>query len=639
MLILFVLVGILLSLLILLIIGNYAYYYYYPDKTVKETLANPYLLNSSTSKGLSGSDGKNGIHAGFAVNGINAGPAVKGAMGISGDKSLQKGPKGNRGDSGMLGVHGKNGKSGVKGPPSNSVIPFISQNLEINSNNVPVILEHEFSYNGNVYKLTGSFLFEEIVSIALDNNNVIDTTNYIDIGSSRKGRKIYSTIQIALETDTIFYISPPISRTGYMITSPSHFTNNTFNVDEIIIGHRREFALDFSTVPSNSHIFNYFVGGTARYRAIINIDPPLPNAYPRLEERFSLLPITSYNIEKINHQSKGGFVKIKESGVDVPIYMLSQKLIVGKVIRKDASNEVNLWTVENYTKLSDSLDKSYPKLIEGFNQMEQDMNSFKTDLLKAKTITISPQNPDIYENIKFSLKSDPNLNSAESFSTKMHLNNLSLAYPNTSAVLSYPSQLKGSKLFVKFFIRVKADNFEDKKYLVWVSQFDLIPVIVTSSNSLILNTIEHVFSDPDLTVDYISGYIYYPVKIGFTDNLDFEKFFGRRVVFKFSVSSLDFETHFGSPNNFDGSVSVRLAGQQNTDNAFEGSNTEYDFQPGAVDDIWGFDFNFSATKFDVEKNTFVVGYEQSNGTIVSQRVPGFRQSNGDYVFDVPSSGY
>jgi hypothetical protein len=71
--------------------------------------------------------------------------------------------------------------------------------------------------------------------------------------------------------------------------------------------------------------------------------------------------------------------------------------------------------------------------------------------------------------------------------------------------------------------------------------------------------------------------------------------------------------------------------------AFKSQNSGYDT---TFSFIIGFDYDFEAEKFDIESDTFLVGYSLNEiDPPVYQRVIGFKERNGDYSLTIPPNGY
>ena len=307
-----------------LLLGYYLYYYFYPNNTRENILNNARLEQAIANDGLDGLNGTDGSLGVIAIRGLDGLLGQKGEDGQAGRHSLVTGASGATGAAGFLGPHGAGGKEGLKGVNSDSIVPRIFHSKEDVYIQNPIIYEHEFVLNNTVHKLTGSFLFEDVTNFSFipgDQNRrfMIDTSapgvfqpiTVATPSTNIEGRRIYSSVRIILERKerdsdgTVFYASAPIQRDGFLLKSDRSLIDtisSNYKLDELTIDANRNFGLDFDLVPNNSttHFHNYLVGGLLRYRSVFNIDPPEPNIFARIEERFSSDPIIEFPLVKVS---------------------------------------------------------------------------------------------------------------------------------------------------------------------------------------------------------------------------------------------------------------------------------------------------------------------------------------------------
>lgn len=675
--------GFITILILLTFVGKSLYYYFYPNETVDNLIANASLRNDINLSGLNGFDGVNGNLGDIAVNGLNGKNGEKGEHGYNGLKSIVVGRKGYQGHSGISGPQGVSGVSGAQGEPSNSFVPFVSYYQNDNDNLVPVTFEHNFTYNDAVHKLTASFLFEDITYFSFRHglNNVkfeIDTSSSnwhnIPIGMNfGRARKVYSSLRIILEKrieglksdGVIFYASAPISRKGYLMTSNSDlgsYSTGTNRLDEIVIDLNRDFGLDFSTIKATNIVYNYLLNGIARYKVIFNIDPPILGVKPRIEEQISANPIVNFYIPNIKTQTKRGIIKIKNQADGAneaeDIYMLSPSFNFGKVIQKDSSESFSIWKENNFNTLDDSVSKDEPLLVQAFNFLEKDNLTFGDNSIKGKKILIS----EIFEltvikNIAVRLRNkDPeDLSGYRSgsalpsgyalYSTKGFINNLTIMFPNTNSPLSYPTELKSATLYMKFYIRVLLQEVKTRSFDVYLLTppppplSSNPPIRIYNTNSFVLEAVDRSTPSLDSSLSYIIDheYIYYPVVINIDNsNLDFEHFYGRRIYLKLSDSSLNFVSHIGEESEYNDNPGTRFTNHPAAD--IETGSSNYDFLNSA-NNIHGFDIYFSTNNIEVVNSNFLIGYKIPSDNVRFQLVIGNRQNNGDYMIDIPLTGY
>lgn len=771
---LIILVLILVLAMVLCFIFKFVYYWWYPTRSVVATIANAELRNQILAAGLDGHHGTDGILSTQAHDGIHGADGHVGEIGYSGKKSLILGATGFRGQSGTLGPQGCAGTSGIPGLPSNSLVPYVLKKTESDLDKNSNIFENYFSYEGVLHKLTGSFLFDEISHFAFPNDEKnrkykIDTSVGYSPIADGVAKKIYSTIRIVLERKnsssdgTVFYVSPPINRDSYIIQSDVNLNDtlsNIYKMDEINIDTNREFGLDFEiekTSGTSDIKYNFMVGGLIRYRCIFNIEPPITNFVPRIEERLSDALITESAIPTIDLPAKGNIIKHKKGE---NIYMLSPRLEMGKVVYKNSGDIKNQWVVQPYKTLEESLDSDFPDIIKAFNDLENDAINFDGSGRNTRTVLAISKDisSEIYSNILFYLVENPPnfgandeliemskitldtaqtnfydavednrmyfndrsdaqdvLDAAEAafaltptdpgaiavqiaaqmdydakntlwlssnaplaiaqaafnseiddydakletvnadvsgdvtlFSTRMEFSNLNLTYSNNISNLTFPSPLERSMFFVKFLVRIHKKDFIKTRFDAF---FENIPPVIDYTSKITFdkndklglitrNIITPESLDVDLPINFIADYIYHPVQINFDNGLEFKKFLGKRVLFNFSRCNVDLSSRNGDPSNFgitpdtymDVNTRFKNGPSPRTSRAFN--------QPLTNNAASGFDFRFSADKFDIEGDTFLIGYQLTEGSDpVFQRVPGFRQNNGDYFLDVPPSGY
>lgn len=665
------LLGIILILGLLAFVGKYIYYYFYPNDTLANVIANTSLQQDISLAGQNGKNGDDGNLGDIATNGLNGKNGEKGEIGTSGKKSLVVGSRGVSGTAGLVGPHGSGGEMGERGNPSNSLVPYVCHSQDNNDNLAPVVFEQYFSYNDELHKLTASFIFNDITHFSFKNGPTntrfkIDDSGpkYQDIPATSptgRARRIYSNLRIILERRTegirsdgiIFYSSAPINRDGYLIVSNVDMTKGSRGVerlDEIVIDLNREFGLDFKTIETSDLSYNYLLSGLARYRVIFNIEPPLTGVKVRLEERFSPNPLTYFAVPVLHTESKGNLIKLKSED---DIYLLSPAFDTGRVVLKDSSDPNSIWTLQSYTNLVDSIGGITSPLTEAFDYLDNDTNTFKDNLNKAKTILVSKlfYRLSTIQNLLIRLKSSdpqqlPDPTSMitppvgyKVFSTRAVINDLYFAYPNTENPLTYPSELKSANLFMLFTVRINIKNIEKVRYVIYLDSSNTAKTTeVSNTNSFVIDAVDT--STPNYFLPYNTerGYLYYAVGIENQASLDFASFFGRRMVIKFSLASMDFEAHVGPDDEFDNGPGQRFSDHPSSENNFENGSSQYDFL-NSGNHVYGFDVKFSATKFDVVRDSFLVGYHGPLCGLKYQRVIGFRQANGDYILDVPPNGY
>lgn len=438
MLVLILIIGLTIASIVALWLGEIIYYYFYPERRL-ENILNPSLNAAQASDGLAGNNGDSGILEPFALPGLKGLAGNGGLRGPSGEKNFSTGPTGIRGLVGLQGPYGSIGLTGEPGLPSNSIIPFIERTRS-GVKNLPYRFDHGFTIDGVFYILSAFFIFEELTYFSFQNGlknkkfKIRDSDLDVVDGDLR-AKKIYSSIRVVIEKKTgtssgnIADVSPPITQTSYLLRYNTDSFNDLPFQEEKDIEKNREFGLDFAIVPNNADnsFLNFLLYGFANYLCVFNIEPPNPDIIPRLEERYSSTPITFTDSPSFQIEAKGNVRKITKEVVPAPmgiipvpvesIYLLSPRLANGRVIRKDSSNNKNLWVVEPFGRLQEALDTlSLANISKAFAFLEEDNNTVKEDLKKTKKdliVETYKNNVDIQNNIRAVFKNDTSISSED----------------------------------------------------------------------------------------------------------------------------------------------------------------------------------------------------------------------------------
>lgn len=729
---------------ILLVVGQYIYYELYPNNRIDRIINNQNLRNLLAKGGLDGAAGAHGNTGDFAVHGLDGADGCPGATGYHGEKVLRPGRKGVRGPSGSQGLFGCSGFDGPQGLPSNSIVPY---HISAPKNTLDIAVSNYsqcFTYDNTVYKLSISFLFEDISYFSFQNGignkrYKIDTTGTppwqnltINNPDDTRARRVYSSVRPLVEKKetssdgTIIFAGAPVVKNSFLVTTDVNLNDqiNLFtNLEELTIEEHRDFGLDFQIVENTGGIvYNFLIGGILRYRSVFNLDPPNADLVPRFEERFSKDPIADYRVPVLDVQAKGNVKKISDPLTTVPkdnIYLMSPRLEFGRVVYRSATNPKNIWVVTPDRQLGNTFNGDLPPIVQAFQSLGFAANTFREDPAFTKNVLVfnsylSPDRPDnlnigikkpspgssselqalhsalgaeeiarndfevskttlattledfcatpptatamdvdsaqadviskqdllftavlnrLVAEYNYSISSSSN---TENFTTGFILNNLSIGYPSDNIPLSYPSELENALLYLNFHIKVPIENIYDFIFHVYVGGSNQ-PHIVKNDSLVILKSINADGYYNPFFVWYEDGFLYYNIIIKDITQLQFYKFFGKRISLNFSQTTNQIKARYGDDNAIidpqNPPPSTRFPGGWGLVNAF---NPDYDFGGS----VYGWDLDIKATKFTVEKDIFEVGYKFPNSSnIYSTLVSGSPQGNGDYYIDIPPAGY
>lgn len=683
------LIGLLAIGAIVLFIIKYIHHYFYPEYTVSSQINNP-QIGAGVQSGDSGANGANGILQPLAVDGLPGSHGIKGTDGSNGRNVFAVGSAGSQGPTGLTGIPGVIGAIGSQGVPSNDIIPQISKYYNTDDYRDVSLLDHEFVYDGEVRHLGGTFVFDNIdyFSFHNDANNkplMIYTNDGLTLedgfskttygGLDYYHKVIYSTVRVIVESNIeksdgkVLYVSPPIHRRGILIKSPVNYNSlmvGTNKVEEVIIGSTRDFGLNFRTVinDTGSPVYNYILGGIMRYKCLFNITPKSNTLNIRLEEKLSVNPIEDLSVWKLKLPSKGNILGVRPEGND-NIYLLSNRLKSGTVISKDSANESQIW-INLPDEALDSSNASAFRALNAFQEIDNQNKNFNSKSLRGFNYTVDKYTrAAIVANIAYRLTKDipgddnayfttttaaphdyptagvptniPLVTNYELFSTKMVLNNLSISYLNNDKTLAYPSGLEGSSLYLKFYLKVQVNDPTIDYYNVWMESNTVYPIVIKEHNKALTHATvrNYEWGVGEFPLEYVEGYLYYPIQLDIQDKIEFSKFFGKRAIIELSKSTADVGVRFGLPDNYNtADLETRLLNQVQTDDAFEVSvNPDYSYG-----NIWGWDYYFKTDKISVADAVVTIGYQNSTGKYI-HRVKAYKESNGDYYFDIPTYGF
>lgn len=257
-----------------------------------------------------GSDGVDGILGSTARNGLDGTKGRKGLYGKNGKNGFT-GPQGNGGSDGNDGKNGPIGMAGGPGMPSNAVIPANIFGTQ------PFFDTHSllsrFAFENETYDFSlqmhvvdtipfilgaGEFLSQEY---GFGNPSTSDSSKFLKSNSSGisglQATSFFSRIRILIgyasgdtnnqerSNDTIFYISPAITRRSFLFQGDSSSfdsRNSDQNYSVSSLGNTKDFyfikTTRTNTIQTNStETVCYLLQGLGRYQLVVNVYPPLPD--------------------------------------------------------------------------------------------------------------------------------------------------------------------------------------------------------------------------------------------------------------------------------------------------------------------------------------------------------------------------
>lgn len=298
--------------------------------------------------GKDGVDGNDGYNGPIAING-NAG--FNGNQGLNGRKGNvgASGPKGNPGLTGQDGQIGQPGAIGEKGLPSNSNVSIINRFDMQNTDSYT--LNDVFSFENIQYQVTmyanvesnSRFVLKFGEDITLPQTGFVTniTPGTLPV-SVIDGGSFYSNLRIAIgygrglkdsksrSDDTIFYLSPPISRRSFLFrykllnTLPDEFQFLGVKYPIRPLNNTKNFYFFDSTVPITEtfgdelNLWNYHLfKGLGKYEIVVNTFPPLPSNYIfnyRIVEEFTRTNSLNFALPQIVFPFNSNMLTFKKSG-------------------------------------------------------------------------------------------------------------------------------------------------------------------------------------------------------------------------------------------------------------------------------------------------------------------------------------
>lgn len=269
----------------------------------------PDIISSNVTQGSanSGNDGTDGNDGNLGT------PATLGLDGIGGVQGLP-GKSGRRGDSGNIGTFGAPGVQGLSGTPgavgllgepSNSIVPIMNRyDMKLTDS---YIIQDTFTFDSVKYQMSLYTNIEKNTRFVLDSRVHIPLEDGFDLSPGFGGEleevaagNFFSNIRIAIcygrglatskdrSDDTIFYVSPPISRRSYLFrykfkrNSSEEFkrVNNDYPISRL--GNTSDFFYFrpetnvVSDDPNLSVDKFHLIKGIGRYELVVNTFPVLP---------------------------------------------------------------------------------------------------------------------------------------------------------------------------------------------------------------------------------------------------------------------------------------------------------------------------------------------------------------------------
>lgn len=273
------------------------------------------IKQGDSSSGIDGFVGPNGfLSKVFAKLGVHGSAGIQGQAGNKGIPG-NPGDKGDAGKVGPTGNQGDIGKVGEIGLPSNSKTGVITKYKHNQTDSYT--LQDFLTYGDTKYLISFYTNIENTTRFILSTGENIQDSDFTTTGvtgplgnspsiplTNMKSGTFYSNLRIAIgygrgdtnsknrSDDTIFYVSPPVSRRSYLFkyNLPTTSTiNPAFGKIETkfplnVLGNTKEFFYfksilnpDDTINHSSSVNILHLLGGIAKYEIVVNTFPPLPS--------------------------------------------------------------------------------------------------------------------------------------------------------------------------------------------------------------------------------------------------------------------------------------------------------------------------------------------------------------------------
>lgn len=324
-------------------------------------------------------DGKNGVDG---YDGLNGPVALSGANGDNGNKGLDgrdgkvgvNGKKGEAGSPGSAGLTGSPGEVGERGLPSNSNVSIINRFDMENTDSYTLI--DNFSFENKKYQVMMSANIENNSRFVLKfgEDIVLPQAGFSTSFSTSlpvttiDGGSFYSNLRIAIgygrgkmdstlrSDDTIFYVSPPISRRSFLFrykmpsTVPNNFQYLSIKYPISPLNNTKDFyfyesavlnsPLDHELTLWKYHLFK----GLGKYEIVVNTFPPLPGNYKfnyRIIEEFTKTNSQDFALPKIIFPFNTNVISFNNPGETK--LTISNRFDLDRVVERSYDKESIAW--------------------------------------------------------------------------------------------------------------------------------------------------------------------------------------------------------------------------------------------------------------------------------------------------------
>lgn len=409
----FILIGVFLGLVVAIIAIWALVEIIYPPLNIPNE-----ICKAEAKAGKEGLQGPDGIFsAGFAKDGTDGDPGNKGMDGQKGRKG-EPGDPGADGEAGSTGLIGAQGILGNGGLPTNSKVGLVSRYED--SNNDSYTLTDAFSFNSTRYIVSlfaniennSRFLLHKGETIKIGNGFVDSIPDIDETGikmTNVAGGNFYSNIRILVcsgkgsstskdkSDDTVFYVSPPISRETHLLRYKLQDIDDSFGRVDIkfpirSLKNTKEFyyfETDTDTAnanqdPDTSGDIFHLLNGIGKYELVVNTFPPLPGSNRfsyRIVEYFTRDIDREFYLPKVRFPGNSGDLIYKQSG-GLDTLTVSSRFDLNRVVERDYSVDPNVWVQTNKKFIELAAPSEIPRVPfeNTYNGLVEENTKSRTDL-------------------------------------------------------------------------------------------------------------------------------------------------------------------------------------------------------------------------------------------------------------------
>lgn len=361
----------------------------------------PLGKKATPNNGQDASHGRNGVDGILGATARNGYDGINGRKGLPG-KNGQKGFTGPTGGSGSKGNNGKQGSIGISGSPGMPSNAVVSTNI---FRTQPLFDSHSvlsrFAFENETYDFSLQMHVTNTIPFILGAGEFLsqeygfgpptsDGSNFLKSNSSNisdlKATSFFSRLRILIgygsgdandqdrSNDTIFYISPPITRHSFLFQGDSSSfdsRNSDQNYTVYSPGNTKDFyfikTIRTNTIQTNSTtVICYLLQGLGRYQLVVNVYPPLPNDRLftcRIVEDFSNSPDDTFFLPSLELPFNSPPLRsISEQNGIKKIKTISPRFDINYVVDRDLSLSNVPWLQTNKRVLDGMPKALFPQI-------------------------------------------------------------------------------------------------------------------------------------------------------------------------------------------------------------------------------------------------------------------------------------